>query len=854
MKTLTESNTLRSRIHIEAEPTESYEAWRDKFIVERLSVLYIVGLIANPAFSILDYLAHSYALRELTLIRIVLEIALLTGFALVRLQTKSIPPPALLAFWILFPNMLIVHMTLLTGGFASQYYNGLSLVWLAAGVIVPMSWRAHLTAQIGTLFYYYTVNWTAAPGTVDRAAMIQHPFFLVWYCVAIIIAVTLYERLQRAEFDARQSERAARVELEASHRQLVELDHLKDQFFANISHELRTPLTVSLGAFKSLLKRALPPESIGLVHSGLRNTSRLLYLINELLELARFESGRADVRKVCVDVVELVKNVAANFESSERQRIVIEGANVPIPLEVDVRKMMKVIYNLLANAFKFSDPDRGMVWIRLTYDESHVEIAIQDNGIGIPVKDLDRIFERFTQVEGDTQRRYEGSGIGLALAKEIVMLHQGQISVQSTVGTGSTFTVTLPRSAVRDVMPLEEDDTLVLPPPLPITSGPTEVLVKSSENNGRRPDVLIVDDNTDMRNYLVRLLAGEYQVISASNGAEALTLVQQRRPMLVLADIMMPVMTGHDLLREIRKNEALRQIPVILLTARAGTEAHVESLAAGADDYVSKPFHEEELLARIKTQLRTRALYDRLEAANAELREMNLRKSEFVSIVSHDLRTPLAAIGGFVDNLLSEIAGPLSAKQRQYLQRIQVNIDRSVRMINDLLDLARIEAGTIDFLPKPISLTSFIDAVVENLQYVARQKGIDLRSEVMLADQVIHADADKLTQVLTNLIHNACKFTPAGGQVRIEATETTDHYVQICVSDTGCGIPEDQIARVFDKFYSRKSPSTEGSGTGLGLAIAKHFVDLHQGRIWVESQEQAGSRFFFTVPILAEGV
>ena len=850
---------------------DSYAAWRDRFARERLRTLYYLGLVANPVFFLSDLLFYREHLFALGSLRAVLE----TGFLLVFVQQVYRPsrvnPKIPLMLWILIGNLCIAQMTVFLGGFTSPYYNGLNLVFLAAAVIVPISWRTHLTAQLITLTYYYGINLLYPLGSTAQDAAIQNSFFLLWTCVACLFSVTFYEQLQTAEFHSRERERCAREELEVSHRKLVELDRLKDEFFANISHELRTPLTVSFGAFKTLLKQPLSSDSYGVVQSGLRNTARLLFLINELLELARFESGRVDLRKVCVDLVALVKNVAANFESSGRQRIFLAGADEPIPLEVDVRKMMKVIYNLLANAFKFSDSDQATVWIRMRGENNHVAIAVEDTGIGIPEDQLDRIFERFTQVEGDTMRRFEGSGIGLALAKEIVTLHQGHITVHSVPGKGSTFTVTLPRGTSRDMVPLEDDETLVLPS-VGSDDGSAESAgfdgsaAESRDTKGDRPLILVVDDNADMRAYLVRLLADDYRVMTASNGIEGLGCAQQHGPELVVTDIMMPVMTGYDLLRAMRQDEALCKIPVILLTARAGTEAPVESLEAGADDYVSKPFHEEELLARIKNQLRihrqerelearAKELEDlsaRLERANAELRDLNVRKSEFVSIVSHDLRTPLTAMGGFVDNLLCELGGPLSPKQRHYLERIQVNIGRLVRMINDLLDLAKIEAGTIEFRPMPVSIKTVVDSLVETLGPVARQKDIRLLSEPSSVEGLVQADPDKLTQILTNLIHNACKFTSAGGEVRIQVSTGTAGDVQICVADTGCGIAPEEVGQVFEKFYSGRLLGSERRGTGLGLAIAKHFVDLHRGRIWVESTPQQGSRFYVTIPVHSE--
>lgn len=847
---------------------DSYAAWRDRFARQRLRTLYYLGLVANPVFFLSDLLFYREHLSVLLSLRAILEAGLLLVFVQQVYRPSRVNPKIPLILFILIGNLCIAQMTVSLGGFTSPYYNGLNLVFLAAAVIVPISWRAHLTAQLMSLAYYYGINLLYPLGPGAQEAAIQNSFFLLWTCVACLFSVRLYEQLQTAEFQSRERERCAREELEVSHRKLLELDRLKDQFFANISHELRTPLTVSFGAFKTLLKQPLSPDSYGVVQSGLRNTTRLLYLINELLELVRFESGRDDIRKVCVDLVALVKSVAANFESSGRQRVFFDGAEDPLPIEVDVRKMMKVIYNLLANAFKFSDSDQATVWIRLRSENNHVAIAVEDTGIGIPEDHLDRIFERFTQVEGDTMRRFEGSGIGLALAKEIVTLHHGQITVHSVPGKGSTFTVTLPRGATRDMIPLEDDETLVLPS-VGLEKGSAESdrsAVESQDANADRPLVLVVDDNADMRAYLARLLADDYRVMTASNGIEGLSYAQQHGPALVVTDIMMPLMSGYDLLRAMREDETLCTIPVILLTARAGTEAPVESLEAGADDYVSKPFHEEELLARIKNQLRIHRqereleirakeledLYAKLEVANAELRDLNVRKSEFVSIVSHDLRTPLTAIDGFVDNLLCELAGPLSPRQRQYLERIRVNIGRLVRMINDLLDLAKIEAGTIEFRPRPISIKLVLDSLVETLGPVAHQNGVQLRCEPVLLEELVHADPDKLTQIMTNLIHNACKFTTAGGEVRVRVSRETDGYLQICVADTGCGIPSEDVGQVFEKFYSGRSSGSERRGTGLGLAIAKHFVDLHHGRIWVESTPQRGSRFYFTIPLHSE--
>ncbi len=842
----------------------SYADWRDDFAWDRLRTLYLLGLVANPVFGLSDFLFYRDHWRALLVLRVVLHAGyLLVFFAFVR-RRAGVPPQVPLMAFVLIGNLCIAQMTVHLGGFPAPYYSGLNLVFLAAAVIVPVFWLSHLAAQAGSLLAYYGLNLLALPAPGSLAAAWQNSFFLVWTCVACVFSALLYERLQVAEFEARLSERRAREELEASHQKLLELDRLKDQFFANVNHELRTPLTLSLAAFTALRKLPLDNEMAAVVQSGLRNTSRLLFLINELLELARFERGRAELRTACVDLCALMTNVAANFQSSERPRVHVESPAHPVPALVDVRKMTTVLSNLLSNAFKFSDPELGQVWISLAADDDSATITVRDNGIGIPADQFDRIFDRFTQVEGHATRRFEGTGIGLALAKEIVTLHGGTIAVQSTLGAGSTFTITLPRGnvAAQSVVPVEVGESLVPVQAPDVCPSPEDGEAACETNHQDRPLLLVVDDNQDMRAYLARLLGDVYRVVTAADGADALKKVRRLRPSLVVADVMMPVMSGRDLLVAIRSEDALRTTPVILLTAHAGAESRVESLEAGADDYVSKPFSEDELLARIKNQLRihrqareldakaaqTEALYAKLETVNAELRALSLRKSEFVSIVSHDLRTPLTAIGGFVENLLDGIGGPLTDKQRHYLERIRCNIDRLVRMIHDLLDLSRIEAGTMRLACKTLPVAEVIHGLMDTFQPLMREKGLAFRTTVEPPDAAVWADGDKLAQVLTNLVQNACKFTPSGGAVSVTARAGEPGFVEVCVSDTGCGIPPEEAAHVFDKFYRGASSSGEPRGVGLGLAIAKHFVELHRGRIWVENEPGEGSRFYFTIP------
>jgi signal transduction histidine kinase len=247
----------------------------------------------------------------------------------------------------------------------------------------------------------------------------------------------------------------------------------------------------------------------------------------------------------------------------------------------------------------------------------------------------------------------------------------------------------------------------------------------------------------------------------------------------------------------------------------------------------------------VKVQERTKEL----QSANEKLRELDLLKSSFVSMVSHELRTPMTSIKGYVDNLLDGVAGPLNEKPAYYLNRVKHNVERLTRMINDLLDLSRIEAGAVKLQLGSLSIPELLNDVVEGFQTMATEKSISVKALSMSELPLIQGDRDKLYQILNNLIQNAIKFTPKGGTILAEAQAGPQGFVQICVSDTGCGITPEESGKVFERFYRGESVAMENRGAGLGLAITKNLVELHHGRIWVESTPGEGSRFLFTLPI-----
>jgi PAS domain S-box-containing protein len=417
---------------------------------------------------------------------------------------------------------------------------------------------------------------------------------------------------------------------------LAEIDRAKTAFFSNVSHEFRTPLTLMLGPVEDLLSRShtdLSPAAKNQLELVNRNGSRLLRLVNTLLDFSRLEAGRMQGVYEPTNLSHFTLELASVFRSAtERAGLKLELDCSPLaePVFVDRSMWEKIVLNLISNAFKFTF--EGTIGVSLRDAGDNVELRVRDTGVGIPAEELPRLFDRFHRIENSRSRTHEGSGIGLALVQELAKLHGGFVRVESVLGQGSTFLVSLPKgkahlaadrigatrtrasTAVGATPYVEEalrwlpdagqshmsDEILPMPELVPVPYVPGSSADNESESRAR---ILVVDDNADMRQYLVRLLAERYEVLAAPDGRAALESVRERPPDLVLTDVMMPNLDGFGLLRELRSDAAHLTIPIILLSARAGEEARVEGIERGADDYLIKPFSAREMLARVQTHL-----------------------------------------------------------------------------------------------------------------------------------------------------------------------------------------------------------------------------------------------------------
>jgi PAS domain S-box-containing protein len=428
---------------------------------------------------------------------------------------------------------------------------------------------------------------------------------------------------------------------------LAEIDRAKTAFFSNVSHEFRTPLTLILGPIEELLARShtdLPPAAKSQLELVNRNGSRLLRLVNTLLDFSRIEAGRMQAVYQPTDLAAFTVELASVFRSATERaglRLELNCPKLAEPVFVDRGMWEKIVLNLISNAFKFTF--EGAIAVELKQAGREIELRIRDTGVGIPAHEIPRLFDRFHRIENTRSRTHEGSGIGLALVHELVKLHGGSVRVESKLREGSIFIVSVPlgsahlspdriggtrslASTAVGAAPFVEEALRWLPaadyseneieiiPGDELLPVPCPPLSRDAASE-KRPFVLVADDNSDMRRYLVRLLSERYDVHSVQDGQAALTFVHERNPELVLTDVMMPNLDGFGLLHELRSHPKTRTIPIILLSARAGEESRVEGMEHGADDYLIKPFSARELLARVQTHIEMARMRKQAEEA-----------------------------------------------------------------------------------------------------------------------------------------------------------------------------------------------------------------------------------------------
>jgi signal transduction histidine kinase len=763
---------------------------------------------------------------------------------------------------------------------------------------------------------------------------------------------------------------------------LAELDRAKTAFFSNISHELRTPLTLILGPLEDALGEQHPPPPAALEMMQ-RNARRLLKLVNGLLDFVRIEVGRAQASYEPTDLSQLTANIASVFRSAVERaglKLIVDCPPLPDPVYVDREMWEKIELNLLSNALKSTF--EGEIRVSLSASDGFAHLAVSDTGTGIAPDELDHLFERFRRIDGARRRSHEGSGIGLALVRELAEMNGGTIRAESQLGIGSTFTVSVPlgRDHLREdqiATPRQlvdaQDAALVYVQEalswLPAEPGDQAELLDSEEaelpqpSAERKPVVLFADDNRDMREYVTGLLGWRYKVIPVTTGREAIEASVKLPPDLVLTDVMMPDMDGFALLEALRENPSTRTTPIIMLSARAGEEARIGGLEAGADDYLTKPFSARELMARVDAQLKLTRLREQVNQAkqaaweaienlpdpfctfDREFRvtylnhaatvlaersglphighslwdlypmlrgtpvETNFRKAmndriciefeqyfvdnsaeawfKFLLYPQPDgglilylrdttgtKRTEqalrgseqLAAAGRLAATIAHEINNPLEAVTNLlFLAKMDETVSGGTRGLLDVADrelqrLSHIAARSLKFYrqrtaPTPTSLEELTESVLFFNEPDLKSRRIHLERRHRPAPPVLCLPGE-IQQVLTNLISNALDALSDNGRLVLAVRPSIDGRnrkgVSVTVADTGQGISQSTLAKLFQPFVTTKGDA----GTGLGLWVSKGILDKHQSTIRIKSRPGSGTvvRLFLPLDTTTEPV
>jgi signal transduction histidine kinase len=892
----------------------------------------VAGL--NTAFVLLDHFLFPEDFLWMLAVRIGCNIAMgaLYFFAAKKWPLRS-------AFVGVFAvGAMLLEVIRLAGGAGGNYTPGLMLLFLGIPVLLPFT-ALQAVVVVAVLMLALSLLPVVSGVGVPLNTYLLHLGFPLAAGVESVLACIL-DYMQRSE-------------IERARDELKELDVAKSRFTANVHHELRTPLTLTLAPIETMLSGEFG-EISALQRSYLKtvrtNGLRLLKLINNLLDLAKIEGDQLTVQRRPAQVGAVVEEIVTGARPlAERKGVRVEMrglGGLPV-VSVDPEAFEKIVVNLVGNALKFTESGGRIAVFGEAYEDGSVRLTVEDSGIGIPPEQLERVFDRFAQVDGSTTREHEGTGIGLALAKELVDLHGGRIWAESEgVGRGTRMHVVLPKGE-----PDIDGEAALAEPVLEAADGSVVALGRSlaameaeldfddsEEVRSRRdelrltemeqtveraegaaapaqakafmpagsvprdaPEVLVVEDNADMRQLLSFLIGQEFQLRVARNGREAMEAVRARKPDLVLTDVMMPELSGTELCAALKGDPATEGIPVVLITSKAEREMKIEGLELGADDYVTKPFHPRELLARIRSLVKLRRLQEELserntllEATNEELQgTMNELKEasaqlvhaerlsalgELAAGVAHEVNNPV----NFAVNALKalqecvgevrEVAAKMAqvdacepeafAKRIRELQRLRERLrfderadalvelagivseglERTSKLVGDLRDFA-----APDDRPRAdLDLTKGLRSTVRLVGQSLAKTGIEVRVNLPTHLPRIEGEARALNQVFLNLLKNAAEsLTGRSGCIDLTARPEGDAVV-IELRDDGPGIAPEVREHVFEPFFTTKNAER---GSGLGLSICRRIVKQHGGSIELESEPGRGTLVRLRLPV-----
>ena len=859
---------------------EQYVAERN-IVGARMAALLAIFLM--PGGVLLDWVSQPAKVGEFLVLRLgasALGVVILGLSYVERVKRHDV----LLGAGPIFTAALAIELMIeRLDSYRSPYYAGLNLCMLGLGLL--FTWRARQTAvACGLIVAMWAAPALARHSSLEIGTFFNNAYFLVLTGVIAVASNFLRYGLARREFEARHGLAAASQELTGALERLQQLDRWKSQFFANVTHELRTPLTMILAPLESILSGDFGPLTAvqrSYLEANWRNGVRLLKLINDLLDLAKLGEGFLKLRLERANVVSLLEEIVSYsrpLAARKALQLELEVTGKPGELYVDVEKLERVIVNLISNALKFTES--GKVTISVDSDGQETHLTVSDTGIGIPEPAMAHLFERFSQGDASVTRRFGGTGLGLAYAREIVELHGGSISVCSEPGQGSKFTVHLKEGeagvpvGARDRRvgagsanhPKRREDqepmewALRLQRQLDYRFAEIDqvtdrrVVSRAAGSPATSGRILVVEDNVEILELINLQLRDKYSVHVAQDGRQGLETAKRERPDVIVTDFMMPEMDGLQMLRAIRDEPGLTDTPVIMLTAKNQLDDRLSARQAGADVYLEKPFSPRELEAAI-TQL--------LQKQGRQMMNLMRAHVEGLEIVSaglaHEIHNPL----NFIKNanlLIAENVGKLQEtlagltevppERTGDIEKIRGRIDkmvqsstRGVERIEKVVDLIRRYAR--EGYPTETSEVDFDLAVVEVTELVAPRADMEGRVTEQLGapGRVVRAIPEELNQVIRCLVQNACESVGPTGKVHV-STRVDGAHVVLEVTDNGPGITPENVAKIFSPFFTTKP----GSGRGMGLAIVQIVINRIGGTVEVTSTPGVQTAFRVRLP------
>ncbi|MBM4344373.1 MAG: response regulator [Deltaproteobacteria bacterium] len=843
-------------------------------------------LVLDVVFVVVDRVLTQDA-AQLTLLladRAAMAAAAVVLFAVVRRPFFARHSAVATAGYMAWLSLCLAVMTTALGGFSSAYYAGMNLVTLAAGLLFMWpAWLAAATHLLSVAFYLGANVWHFAPGQAEDA--VTHGFFLGATAVIATVGQRLAWRRDRQQVAAQVAIESANARLADAHAELRRLDAFKTVFFANMTHELKTPLAMVLSPLELLINGelgAVSDQQRATMRSMLRSGFKLLALIEDLLDLARADQAGLTLHVAEHDLGDTLRQLVQQVEVlAQRKDISLElvAPDEPLPLWFDPDRLERVWINLLSNALKFT-PTAGRVVVRIEAVDGGAVVTVRDSGPGFPPELAEQLFDRFFQVDMGGTRQHGGAGIGLALARHFVELHGGHIAAHCEVGQGATFTVRLrgghghfPAGALApaktrplatsvrageratDSVELEARSNYRLLAVAEATE--RRIVERDADEDTRQWSVLVVDDTPDIIRTVHLALRQHFKVFAAHNGSQGLQQARERRPSLIVTDLMMPGIDGLELVRQLRADPVLRHTPVIMLTAKGEVDDKVAGLEAGVNAWLTKPFSPRELLST------ARALLEGQQSQAELLLHHRMDSVETLAGgIAHEINNPLNYIAnsvqrialdmGMVAQIVAASEGrALGAEDAKRLATLHARVDKmavtaqaGLRRIGHTVDLlGRYSREGMARTVRQHDMWQAARDVVAMVQpAIARPVAVDV--ELPGAAWVLCVP-EELHQALTNLVQNAIEAAPDdGGRVAVTGRIDGDR-VRLTVADNGAGIAEADRARIFQPFFTTKGP---GRGMGMGLTIARRVVLLLGGEIAVHDAPGGGAAFEVTVP------